>query len=221
MMTVVSLTVEVSSARTKLGTEMSTGTQPKTETSQQLPSEKAVAEPTVPQQRPSPLPAEPPTIPVVPVTPIKVSTPEPPVRQPARTHESLDSPIRAQRTPEVSVASEPTLQTPSPSSASSAGGALDDAEQKQHNDARRFARLLVSEIKLYNEQRVLEGRQEKNLYGLLRDDIDKSREMYEKRASPNVSAKVDYFYDELVRILADNHAEALGKDCPGPVLLTR
>jgi len=72
-----------------------------------------------------------------------------------------------------------------------------------------------------NEQKVLEGRQEKNLYGLLRDDIDKSREMYEKRASPNVAAKVDYFYGELVKILADNHAEALGKDCPGPVLLTR
>jgi hypothetical protein len=109
----------------------------------------------------------------------------------------------------------------SPGFAAAAAENLDEAEQKQHNDARRFARLLVSEIKLYNEQKVLEGRQEKNLYGLLRDDIDKSREMYEKRASPNVAAKVDYFYGELVKILADNHVEALGKDFPGPVLLTR
>jgi hypothetical protein len=95
---------------------------------------------------------------------------------------------------------------------------VDDNEQKLHNDARRFARLLVSEIKLYNEQKVHEGRRDKTLYGLLRDDIDKSREMYEKRVSPNVAAKIDYFYDELVRILADNQVEALGKDCPGPVL---
>jgi hypothetical protein len=97
-------------------------------------------------------------------------------------------------------------------------GNLDDNEQKLHNDARRFARLLVSEIKLYNEQKVHEGRRDKTLYGLLRDDIDKSREMYEKRVSPNVAAKIDYFYDELVRILADSQVEALGKDCPGPVL---
>ncbi|MEO7507911.1 MAG: hypothetical protein ABIZ95_11790, partial [Pyrinomonadaceae bacterium] len=31
-------------------------------------------------------------------------------------------------------------------------------DRKVHNDARRFARLLVSEIKLYNEQKVKEGR---------------------------------------------------------------
>ena len=34
-----------------------------------------------------------------------------------------------------------------------------DDERRLHNDARRFARLLVSEIKLYNEQKVKEGRE--------------------------------------------------------------
>jgi len=98
---------------------------------------------------------------------------------------------------------------------------LVEAEQKLHNDARRFARLLVSEIKLYNEQKVLEGRRGKNLYDLLRDDIDKSRDMYEKRVAPEVSSKVDYFYEELVRILAENQVQTLGGDCPGPVILSR
>jgi hypothetical protein len=96
--------------------------------------------------------------------------------------------------------------------------ALSEADQKLHNDARKFARLLVSEIKLYNEQKVQVGRREKNLYNLLRDDIDKSREMYEKRVSPNIAGQVDYFYDELVRLLADNQVSALGPECPGPVL---
>jgi len=95
---------------------------------------------------------------------------------------------------------------------------LGEADQKLHNDARKFARLLVSEIKLYNEHKVQAGRRDKNLYSLLRDDIDKSREMYEKRVSPSVAGQVDYFYDELVRLLADNQVSALGPECPGPVL---
>ena len=106
------------------------------------------------------------------------------------------------------------------SCARSSGSAseLGEADQKLHNDARKFAKLLVSEIKLYNEQKVQAGRRDKNLYSLLRDDIDKSREMYEKRVSPGVAGQVDYFYDELVRLLADNQVSALGPECPGPVV---
>jgi hypothetical protein len=108
---------------------------------------------------------------------------------------------------------QPATHVPPPSTSE-----LSEADQKLHNDARKFARLLVSEIKLYNEQKVQVGRRDKNLYSLLRDDIDKSREMYEKRVSPSVAGQVDYFYDELVRLLADNQVSALGPGCPGPVL---
>ncbi len=89
-------------------------------------------------------------------------------------------------------------------------------EERLHNDARRFARLLVSEIKLYNEQKVSEGRSRKDLYDRLKDDIDRSRQMYEKRVSPNVSSKFDYFYDEMVNTLAEGDASKLGSDYPGP-----
>lgn len=93
-----------------------------------------------------------------------------------------------------------------------------EEREKLHNDAKRFARLLVSEIKLYNEQKVLEGRKHRDLYDRLKEDIDRSREMYRKRVSPVVSKSVDYFYDELVRQLGENDASALGSDCPGPML---
>jgi hypothetical protein len=89
-------------------------------------------------------------------------------------------------------------------------------EEKQHNDARRFARLLVSEIKLYNEQKVTEGRRNNDLYDRLKEDIDKSRQMYEKRVTPTVAAKFDYFYDELVNTLAEGDPVKLGSDYPGP-----
>ena len=89
-------------------------------------------------------------------------------------------------------------------------------EEKAHNDARRFARLLVSEIKLYNEQKVADGRRGGDLYDRLKEDIDRSRQMYEKRVTPNVAAKFDYFYDELVSTLAEGDPSKLGSDCPGP-----
>lgn len=89
-------------------------------------------------------------------------------------------------------------------------------EEKAHNDARRFARLLVSEIKLYNEQKVGDGRRAGDLYDRLKEDIDRSRQMYEKRVTPNVAAKFDYFYDELVSTLAEGDPSKLGSDCPGP-----
>jgi hypothetical protein len=96
-------------------------------------------------------------------------------------------------------------------------GAVIDEDQKAHNDARRFARLLVSEIKLYNEQKVIDGRRSRDLYDRLKDDIDRSRQMYEKRVAPLVAAKFDYFYDELVNVLGEGDASKLGSDCPGPV----
>ena len=90
-----------------------------------------------------------------------------------------------------------------------------DDERRLHNDARRFARLLVSEIKLYNKGRVEEARQEGNLYERLREDIDRSRQMYDKRVAPPVAARYDYFHQELVNTLADGDPSKLGAGYPG------
>jgi hypothetical protein len=81
---------------------------------------------------------------------------------------------------------------------------------ERREEARRFARLLVSEIKLYNERAVLEGREHANLYERLRDDIDRSRQMYEERIPQDVRSSSNFFYDELVLILADGRPEVLG-----------
>lgn len=90
-----------------------------------------------------------------------------------------------------------------------------DEERRLHNDARRFARLLVSEIKLYNEQKVKEGRNDGNIYDRLREDIDRSRQMYDKRVAPPVAARHDYFHQELVNTLAEGDTSKLGAGYPG------
>ena len=91
-------------------------------------------------------------------------------------------------------------------------------EEAQFEEARRFARLLISEIKLYNESQVDEGRQHSDLYQRLSRDIDRSREMYEKRAHASVRVAADHFHEELVRILAKGEEGLLGKDYPGPLV---
>jgi hypothetical protein len=79
-----------------------------------------------------------------------------------------------------------------------------------HEEARRLARLLISEIKLYNEEQVEEGRRNKDLYHRLREDIDRSRQIYEERVHESVKATVDYFQQELIRSLAGGDPRALG-----------
>ena len=52
-------------------------------------------------------------------------------------------------------------------------------DQEVHRKAQRFARLLVDEIKLYNQAKVAEGRKNKDLYDRLKDAIEKSRATYQ------------------------------------------
>ena len=98
------------------------------------------------------------------------------------------------------------VSAPSPLSLDS----MDPETRKQHEDAKRFARLLVSEIKLYNEAKVQQGRQQGGIYKMLRDDIERSRQLYSERVSSDIRDATNYFHEELIRILGDGDAEALG-----------
>src|SRR5438309_5662763 len=95
---------------------------------------------------------------------------------------------------------------PSAQAASSSGAAAAPVteEDELHKKARRFAKLLVEEIKLYNQSKVDEGKQHKDLYDRLKVDIEKSRATYDKRYAESAVASADYFTQELVRSLADN-----------------
>lgn len=105
----------------------------------------------------------------------------------------------------------PSTQYVPPSGIRGGASRADQPEDaKKHDEARRFARLLVSEIKLYNETKVDTGRKNKNLYERLKEDIDRSRQMYDERIPEDVRKSSNYFYDELVRILADGDAGVLG-----------
>ena len=85
------------------------------------------------------------------------------------------------------------------------GGEVNDVQ-----GARRYARLLVSEIKLYNEAAVRAGREQRDLLQRLRAEIDRALKLYEERVPAAVGGRHAYFQQELIQTLADGDAALLG-----------
>jgi len=89
------------------------------------------------------------------------------------------------------------------------GEAPGPEEAALHEEARRFAALLASEIVLYNEKQLEEGRRNKDLYERLKDDIDRSYRMFEQRISSKLSGATRHFKEEIVRALANGDESAI------------
>jgi hypothetical protein len=132
---------------------------------------------------------------------------------------AMESPAATVRMPEVAPPITPPVPAWKPDASAAApasagrrlAGPLARSEGDERRDeARRFAKLLVSEIKLYNERAVQEGREHGNLYERLKEDIDRSRQMYDERIPDDIRSNTNFFYEELVRTLADGRAESLG-----------
>jgi len=97
-----------------------------------------------------------------------------------------------------------------PAAAADPFAGLSAVDADTHRKAQRFARLLVDEIKLYNQAKVAEGRRHKDVYDRLKADIEKSRSTYQKRYGNTVAAGTDYFQQELVRSLAEDDVSLMG-----------
>ncbi|HUI40938.1 MAG TPA: hypothetical protein VL523_03110 [Terriglobia bacterium] len=90
------------------------------------------------------------------------------------------------------------------------------AEEKVLDDARRFARLLVSEIALYHPEQLEQGRRQHDLYARLKASIERSRQAYDQRFGQSAAGAFNFFHDELVRVLAEDDPVLLGAGYPGP-----
>jgi hypothetical protein len=127
--------------------------------------------------------------------------------------------------PAYAVASAPVEEAPmtvaTAGAAAAVAPALDSLAQMSpqdadiHRKAQRFARLLMDEIKLYNQAKVTEGRKHKDLYDRLKEDIEKSRATYQKRYGSTVASSADYFQQELIRSLAEDDVSVMGANFRG------
>lgn len=76
--------------------------------------------------------------------------------------------------------------------------------------ARRTAKLLVSEIRLFHEPAVSEGRRHRNLLARLAPEIEKARQAYNEQVPAGLRTHTDYFQQELIHTLAGGDATLLG-----------
>ena len=136
---------------------------------------------------------------------VPAPAPLPPVVvQPPPVEQPVAAAAVAQSEPVITAAAAAPAPAPDPF----ANLSPEDADV--HRKAQRFARLLVDEIKLYNQVKVSEGRKNKDLYDRLKDDIDKSRITFQKRYGNTAAGGADYFSQELVRSLAEDDISIMG-----------
>lgn len=112
----------------------------------------------------------------------------------------------------VEVAAAHASAAAAPAAATDPLAGLSPEDADMHRKAQRFARLLVDEIKLYNQAKVAEGRRNKDLYDRLKEDIDKSRGTFQKRYGNTAAASGEYFYCELLRSLAEDDVSIMGSN---------
>ena len=130
-------------------------------------------------------------------------TPTVPVQEPEPAAEVVEIPAAAHAAAAGSAGA-------APATATDPFAGLSAVDADTHRKAQRFARLLVDEIKLYNQAKVAEGRKHKDLYDRMKDDIEKSRSTYQKRYGTTVAGAANYFQGELVRSLGEDDISVMG-----------
>ncbi|MBW1809686.1 MAG: hypothetical protein JRJ87_15935 [Deltaproteobacteria bacterium] len=65
----------------------------------------------------------------------------------------------------------------------------------------RLARAIASDLSLYNEEKIIEGLENDNLFDALRDEIEEGRVLYKSRVSPDLYGSTNYYDRALVDII--------------------
>jgi hypothetical protein len=76
--------------------------------------------------------------------------------------------------------------------------------------ARRLARAIASDLSLYNEEKILQGIQNDNLFDALAEEVEEGRALYKSRVSPDLYRR--NFYDRaLIDILIKSKGHVKSK----------
>ena len=76
--------------------------------------------------------------------------------------------------------------------------------------ARRLARAIASDLSLYNEEKIVQGIQNDDLFTVLAEEVEEGRALYKSRVSPDLYQK--NFYDRaLIDILVKSKGHIKSK----------
>jgi predicted Zn finger-like uncharacterized protein len=155
----------------------------------------------------SPFPAEP-----SPAQPPPFPAQQAPAQPPPFPAQQAPAPFPAQQAPAPAApraasappANAPDAAAPRPRiSASAVPEGLTPEEMQRHEKARRLARVLASDIAIYNREKRERGIKDGNLVAVLGYEIKKSWETYKERVGADFANTTPYFRDALNEIVAE------------------
>ncbi len=76
--------------------------------------------------------------------------------------------------------------------------------------ARRLARAIASDLSLYNEEKIVKGIQEDNLFPGIAEEIEEGRALYKSRVAPALYSK-NFYERALVDILVKSKGHVKSK----------
>jgi len=77
--------------------------------------------------------------------------------------------------------------------------------------AMRLARAIASDISLYNEQKIVKGIEQDNLFEVLKEEIEEGRELYKSRVTSELFTTTNFFERAIVDIVVRSKAHVKSK----------
>lgn len=78
---------------------------------------------------------------------------------------------------------------------------------KKPDEAKRLARTIISDIVLYNQQKVKEGIEKDSLFDVLTDELAEGKKYYESMVEEEVRQSTNFFNEALVDVLLKQNAK--------------
>jgi DNA-binding response OmpR family regulator len=86
----------------------------------------------------------------------------------------------------------------------------EEPEPREYDEAKRLARLILSDIIIYNAEKVERGIREGTFFELLRTEIEDGRNYYESRVPFKVRQRTEFFHETLQHFVDMKRDELLG-----------
>ncbi len=78
---------------------------------------------------------------------------------------------------------------------------------KKPDEARRLARTIISDVVMYNPQKVREGIEKDSLFDVLTDELAEGKKYYESMVDEEVRQSTNFFNEALVDVLLQQNAK--------------
>ena len=72
---------------------------------------------------------------------------------------------------------------------------------KNNEEARRFARVIVSDISVYNAEKIADGIKSDKLFEFLKNELDEGETYYRSKVDSQLYESSNFFYEAVVDIL--------------------